>query len=735
MRYLLLTLFLFTGVFPGAAQKSITINDCFSYFRFYQESADNLRFVADSAKYMHADQDVIFLMDFDMSKQAETLVETKIFDETGNWDAIQHTDDLNTFLFRTESTPVYRHSTQAAYWTYKRGDEAPEKLHEKNTIQFAKLAPTGEKVAFVLENNLYFRDLMSGKTTQVTSDGLDGQIINGLPDWLYEEEFSALNGGGMEATVWSDDGRYLAFIRFDESRVPYVATVNYGSASYPVYRAFKFPKVGEPYSVVKVYLYDTETEKLLGHLDGIDPEDYVPRIQFDRKNRLVATRLNRYQDTLELLRVLPGRTLPDGEGGHFLFSRLMHRETDKAYVDLHDNLHFLEHSDHFIWTSDRDGYNHIYQFPLNPNPDTPFVQLTKGEFDVTYFFGINEQSGKFYYQAATPTPLDRQIWEGSLDGSAPRLMTPGTGTHEAEFSPDLSFYMLSWSDANTPVRTALLNLNGDTIRKMVDNRRLVKNRKDYGFVTKEFWSFEIADGTRLNGYMLKPDSLESGKKYPVLFDIYGGPGSQSVVNAYDTYLDNWRQMLVQKGYIVVSLDNRGTGARGRDFKKITQLQLGKLETEDQIAAARHLAKLPYVDPDRIGIWGWSYGGYLSTSCILKGNDVFKMAVAVAPVTNWKWYDSGYTERYMHSTSDNESGYEENAPINFVDQLEGKLLICHGMADDNVHYQHSIELINALIREGKQFDTLYYPNRNHGIYGNNATRHLFTKLTNFILENL
>ena len=364
------------------------------------------------------------------------------------------------------------------------------------------------------------------------------------------------------------------------------------------------------------------------------------------------------------------------------------------------------------------------------------LPLTHGAFDVTGFYGVNETTGKFYFQAATPTPLDRQIWEGDLHGGDARLLTPPRGTHDANFSPTFEFMQHNWSDANTPPVISICDNKDDTLRIITTNERVRKLREDYGFVDKVFFQFKIADGTMLNGWMLRPAVMDSTKKYPVLFDNYGGPGSQTVQNQYDGYMNPWHQMLVQKGYVVVSLDNRGTGARGRDFKKCTQLQLGKLETEDQIAAARYLSSLSWVDPARIGIWGWSFGGYLSTSCILKGNDVFKMAMAVAPVTNWKWYDSAYTERYMHNTTDNEQGYEDNSPVNFAGRLAGNnYLICHGIADDNVHWQQTTEMINALIKANKQFETYYYPNRNHGIYGDNATLHLFTKLTDFVLEKL
>jgi dipeptidyl-peptidase 4 len=472
---------------------------------------------------------------------------------------------------------------------------------------------------------------------------------------------------------------------------------------------------------------------------GLEATDYVPRIQFTPANQLVVVRLNRRQDTLDLLLTLPERLLYDQEEDkNYVPTRLLLQETDAAYVDVASDKKFIflkNDPDHFLWWNETSGFAHVWRMPMGGSKAGLPQYLTSGNFDVMTLYGINESTGKFYFQAATPTPLDRQLWEGNLTGGAPRLLTPPAGTHEAHFSPTFEYMQHTWSDANTPPVVAICNNQDDTLRIITKNDPLRQLREEYQFVPKTFINIPLADGTQLHASMILPVGFDANRQYPVLFDNYGGPGSQTVVNQYDGYMGTWHQMLAQKGYIVVSVDNRGTGGRGRDFKKCTQLQLGKYETEDQIAAARHFQKLPWVDAGRIGIWGWSYGGYLSTSCILKGNDVFKMAMAVAPVTNWKWYDSVYTERYMRTATDNPKGYEENAPVNFADRLKGNYLVCHGTADDNVHWQQTTELINALIAANKQFETYYYPNRNHGIYGDNATMHLFTKLTGFVLERL
>ncbi len=607
---------------------------------------------------------------------------------------------------------------------------------ESEKQQFAALSPDASKVAFVAGNNLYIKDLKTGQTTQITRDGAKNKIINGLPDWVYEEEFSPVDGDGMVATKWSPDGSMLAFIRFDETNVPEFPLTWYEGGSYPRRSTFKYPKVGSPNSLVSVHLYDAEAASMTGEVMGLETDDYVPRINWTTDNQLVMSRLNRRQDTLELLVAVPARTINDQEENKkWIPSRLLLRETDAAYVELEseNKLTFLQQGG-FLWTSERSGFQHIHQF--SPAPGVVGRDATPGNFDVTAFYGVDHKNNKFYYQTATPTPLDRQVWEGDLKGGAPRLLTPGGGTNDAVFSPTFEYFTHSWQDANTPPFVTLRKRSGEVLRTLVDNDRVIQLRREYGFVDKKFFQIKLNDSIALNAWILQPARMDSTRKYPVLFDNYGGPGSQTVQNLYDGYVGSWHQMLVQKGYVIVSVDNRGTGGRGRDFKKCTQLQLGKLETQDQIAAARYFRAQPWVDAGRIGIWGWSYGGYLSTSCILKGNDVFKMAMAVAPVTNWKWYDSAYTERYMHTTKDNAAGYEENSPVNFASMLRGdNYLICHGTADDNVHWQQTTEMINALVKANKQFETYYYPNRNHGIYGDNATRHLFTKLTDFVLEKL
>lgn len=730
---LLLLVFAVNCLGPVISQKAITLEDCFQFFKFYPQTGGGFRYLNDGVHYTELEDNGLKISDV-RNPDFDSLLALPLPAGVERWDGYEFSADESRLLLRTGTEPVYRHSVLANYFVHDLKTRQTTALVEGVKAQFAAFSPDGSKVAFVADNNLFFKDLSTGFIKQITSDGAKNKVINGLPDWVYEEEFSPVAADGMVATKWSPDGKKIAFLRFDESAVKEFPLTWYEGGMYPRRTAFKYPKVGEANSTVSVHYYEIETGETARPDIKIAPDDYLVRLNWTPANELIVTRLNRPQTELDLFLIEPKWKKVYLEKGWSLVEPLV-SERDAAYVDMEiaDRLVFLDDAQHFLWASERSGFAHFYLYDM----DGKVVrQLTQGDFDVTAFYGVDEKNGKFYYQTATPTPLDRQVWEGSLAGGAPRLLTPDRGTNDAEFSPTFEFWTHTWSDANTPPVVKVRNRAGEVLQTLADNKRVRELRAEYGFSNVEFWQFKLPDGTDLNGWMLKPPGMEPGKKYPVLFDNYGGPGSQTVQNQYNGYMGSWHQMLAQKGYIIVSLDNRGTGARGAAFKKCTQMNLGKLETEDQIAAARYLGTLPFVDAGRIGIWGWSFGGYLSTSCILKGADVFKMAMAVAPVTNWKWYDSAYTERYMGTTATNSAGYENNSPVNFADKLRGgNYLICHGIADDNVHWQQTTEMINALVKANKQFETYYYPNRNHGIYGQNATRHLFTKLTNFVLEKL
>ncbi|MEM6878774.1 MAG: alpha/beta fold hydrolase, partial [Bacteroidota bacterium] len=413
--------------------------------------------------------------------------------------------------------------------------------------------------------------------------------------------------------------------------------------------------------------------------------------------------------------------------------RSLLQEQSQWYVDIHDNLTFLEDGERFIWTSEKSGFNHVYMGQMS---DGSMTQLTNGDWDVTDFYGVDEASGQIYFQAAMRDPMQREVYTKSLGGrDNPRPLANDAGTNTASFSDTYDFFVHRQSTINQPESVTVRNREGEVVRVIVNNAALTDRMQLEEVQPVEFFDFTTSEGVELNGYMIKPSLMGDGRKHPVLMFVYGGPGSQQVRDNWRGQNYWWFQMLAQQGFVVVCVDNRGTGARGEEFKKMTYLELGKYETQDQIEAAQYLGTQPFVDAERIGIFGWSYGGYMSSLCILKGNDVFKAAIAVAPVTSWKWYDTIYTERYMRTLEENESGYRDNSPIYFADRLEGDYLLVHGMGDDNVHFQHTAEMANALIMANKQFDTYFYPNRNHGIYGGPTRLHLYQKMTDFLMGSL
>jgi len=530
---------------------------------------------------------------------------------------------------------------------------------------------------------------------------------------------------------WSPDSKRIAFMRFDESRVREFTMTLFKDDVYPEYETFKYPKVGEDNAIVTIHVHDIGTASTIKaelpyETPGMDALDqvYFPRIKWTQDPaKLCVTKMNRLQNELELF-------LVDAGSGK---SSSMLKETNPYYIDVTDNLTFLKNGKEFVWTSEKDGFNHIYIYNLKGKE---LRQLTSGKYDVTSFYGVDEVNGKVFFQAAGENPMNREIYSVDLKGKAKQRLTPDDGTNSAQFSSTFDYYVNTFSTANTGATYKVYDVSGKLIRTIEENQGVADLQKTYGAQPVEFIQVPSADPSiQLNASIIKPADFDESKAYPVFMYVYGGPGSQTVTNSFGGFNYWWFQMMAQKGYIVVSVDNRGTGARGQEFKKMTYKQLGKYETEDQIAAAQYLGKQGYVDAERIGIFGWSYGGYMSSLCLFKGADVFKSAIAVAPVTNWKWYDTIYTERYMQTLKSNGEGYKENSPVYFADLLKGNYLIVHGNADDNVHFQNTTEMVNALVNANKQFDTYFYPNRNHGIYGGNTRLHLYTKMTNFLTEKL
>jgi dipeptidyl-peptidase-4 len=626
--------------------------------------------------------------------------------------------DETKLLISTQYEPIYRHSFKAEYIIYDISSKTAVKLSENGKQQLASFSPDGTKIAFVRDNNIYVKNITNNsEEVQLTFDGEWNKILNGAPDWVYEEEFSY-----NKAYDWSADSKKIAFLKSDESDVKMFTMQIFGQL-YPENYDFKYPKAGEENSKVSLHIVDVDSRNIVKADMGNLEDMYIPRLQFTKDpNVLSAIKMNRLQNVYELY-------LINSENGH---SNVVLTLTDTKYIEINDDLTFLDDKKHFLLTHEGSGFLHIYLYDMSGNQ---IRQITSGEWQVTSLYGVDETNKTVYFQAAKTSPLNREIYSIDLQGQNLKPLTEREGTNDADFSKGFKYFINDFSDANTPPYITLNDNSGKLIRELETNKTLTKRiTEEYNFSKKEFFSFTTGDGVELNGWMIKPPKFKSGKEHPVFMYVYGGPGHQTVTNSWDRDMA-WWQMLAQNGYIIVSVDNRGTGARGKDFRQVTYEQLGKYEVIDQIEAAKYLGSLKYVDKNRIGIFGWSYGGYMSTLCMTIGADYFKLGIAVAPVTNWRYYDSVYTERYNGLPQDNAKGYDENSPIHHVNKMKGHYLLIHGTADDNVHFQNSIDLVDKLIEANVQFETLYYPNKDHSIYGGNSRYHLYTKMTNFILENL
>ncbi|MBK7939998.1 MAG: S9 family peptidase [Lewinellaceae bacterium] len=652
----------------------------------------------------------------------------------GTFDGYSFSADETSLLLSTNTEPIYRWSKKADHFVFNSKTKKLTALYPGAKQRYATFSPDGSKVAFVVENDLYYKDLNSGKTTRISADGTINEIINGASDWVYEEEFEIIR-----AFEWSPDGAKIAFLRFDEREVPEMSMEMYRGGEYPELVKFKYPKVGEKNAVATAHIYDLASAKTIG-VDIPDREknaadgrldDYLPRIAWTPQKQLCLTWMNRHQNHRKLL-------LADPANGK---CSVLLEEKNKYYIDLHD-VTFLSDGSGFVLQSEKSGFNHLYQYDMTGKET---AAITKGNWDVTDFYGVDEKNGLVYFQAAAENPMQREIYSVKTGGKGQKKISKEEGTNSAQFSSTFDYFVNTFSSLNSPPRYAVCDRKGKIVRELEQNKELAAKQQDYGTMPVDFFKVPVKyedsangpawEGT-LNGWMIKPTAPQfQNRKLPVLMFVYGGPGSQQVTDAWKGANYWWFQMLAQQGYVVACVDNRGTGGRGEEFKKMTYKQLGKMETQDQIEAAKYIGKLPFADPARVGIFGWSYGGYMSSLCMLKGKDVFKTGIAVAPVTNWKWYDSIYTERYMQTNKENSEGYEQNSPINFVNELEGNYLLIHGLADDNVHFQHTAEMANQLIAKNKQFDTMIYPNRNHGIGGGNAKIHLYKLMTNFLNEKL
>ena len=646
-------------------------------------------------------------------------------DATRSFDGYEFNSDEQYLLIQTESEPIYRYSFLANYFLYHIPTKKTTPLTDftKGKQMLAEVSPDGKHVAFVRDNNLFAVEIASMLETQVTRDGATNKIINGATDWVYEEEFALVKG-----FEWSPAGNRIAYLRFDESNVREFSMDIFGEL-YPEQQRFKYPKAGEANSVVSLYVYDLGLGQSRKVDMGTNTDQYIPRIEWTKNNdQLCAMRMNRHQNKLEfMLADLAANSL------NTVATKIIYAEQADTYIDISDALTFLADGS-FIWLSERDGFNHLYHFD---NAGIVRKQITKGKWDVIDFYGFDEKTLQVYYTSSMQGPAEQHVYTVNFkkQPTPPVRLSLKKGNNSAEFSKGFKYYILSHSDANTPTDFELYDTKGKLIRVLKDNASLKERMSKYALTKKEFFSFKNSYGVDLNCWMMKPTNFDPAKKYPVLVAIYGGPGSNTVSDAWGGRGYLWHQLLCQQGYIVVSCDPRGTQYRGRVFKHSTYMNLGKLETEDFIDFAKYLGGQSYIDATRIGIQGWSFGGYMTSLCMTKGADYYKAGIAVAPVTNWKYYDSIYTERFMRTPHENSGGYENNSPINFVKSLKGKFLLVHGSADDNVHYQNSMDMVTALVAANKQFDMFVYPNKNHGIAGGNTRLHLYTKMTQFLLDNL
>ena len=729
---IIVCMFILGWTLPGNAQvkeNRFTIEDFSLTYSFRSNGVYGIRSLNDGEHYTVIEDNgrKLVMYSYKTDKPVETLLDlTKPeYQAVRAIQGYEFSSDESRLLICTNVRPIYRRSFTAEYYVYDFKNRELKPLSQGGPQRLATFSPQGTKVAFMRDNNLFIADLRFGSEIQITFDGKYNEIINGAPDWVYEEEF-AFN----RAFEWAPDGSALAYIKFDESKVrEYEMNMFRGlapsyenNAVYPSNYVYKYPKAGETNSTVSVHVYDIKDRITTPMNIGEETDIYIPRIQWSRDpKRLAIMKLNRFQNKLEIL-------LANARVGT---TSLLYREENKYYIAEYnfDNLFFTEDGKYFIMSSEKSGYSHLYLYTMGGKE----VQaLTSGNYDVVNFYGYDSQKGICYYASHEVSPIEKYVYSINLKGKK-KLLTPEKGWNEAEFSHSFKYYINVVSNAGMPPVTTLYGANGKAVRVLEDNQALKDKLANYNVAKREFIQIPAADGkTMLNAWIMKPTNFEEGKEYPLLITQYSGPNSQSVRNAWEM---DWTQYLAQEGYVVACIDPRGTAARGEEFRKCTYLQLGKIESDDMIAAARWLAQQPYINPAKVGIWGWSYGGFMSSLCLMKGNDVFSTAISVAPVTNWRYYDSIYTERYMRRPQDNPEGYDNNAPIHWASHLKGNLLLCHGTADDNVHVQNTYELAEALVQANKQFDMQIYTNRNHSIFGGNTRLQLYTKFVKYLDEHL
>lgn len=741
MKKLFAFVFAITLAFNIQAQsdRKITLEDIFVKRTFTAQTVTGLRSMNDGEHYTtHENGNKIVKYSYKTGNQVDVVFDvTKVEDAPiASFSDYQFSTDETKILLTTDVKPIYRHSFTAEYYVWNSITEELTQLSDKGAQRAAAFSPDGDRVAYVRDNNIFIKNLKFGSTSQVTFDGEQNKIINGVPDWVYEEEFGDFTARtGFNSTMWwAPNSEFLAFIRFDETEVPEFKIPMYAGVSptfeqnklYPGEYIFKYPKAGETNSTVTVHSYEIKSKATINVDIGENTNIYIPRLKWTPDaNDLVVMRLNRHQNKLDVLYVNPytGDSRP-------VLTEKNDRYIDESFLDAFT---YLDDGS-FVVNSERNGWSHLY---LYDKQGFEVAQLTDGEFDVTDFYGYDAAKKVYYYQAAAESPLRREVYYVGFDKKkeVKGKLSRQEGTNHTVFSNNFKYYINYFSSAKTPNYIAVYENNkGEQLRFLQDNTVLKNTIKAMNIPQKEFFTFKTSQGIELNGWMLKPNGFNASIKYPVLMTQYSGPNSQSVADSWGRGI-GWNEYLAQEGFLVVCVDPRGTAARGEDFRKVTYQQLGKYESDDQVEAAKYLGTLPYVDAANIAIFGWSYGGFMTLLSMEKGGELFKAGIAVAPVTSWRFYDSVYTERYMRTPQENPEGYDDNSPLTHAGNIKGRLLIVHGTADDNVHAQNTYEMTEKMVQAGVQFDMAMYTNRNHGISGGNTSVHLYTKMTNFLKEQL
>lgn len=717
----------------GASAQKVTLKDV-ADGTYRAQNIYGLKPMLDGEHYtqISSDKKRIVKYSFKTGKEVGTIfdVTTARNVELKSFDGYIMSPDESLILIQTETKPIYRRSFTAVYYIYNVKNRTLEPLSDNGPQQVPLFSPDSHQIAFVRDNNIYLVKLLFGNSeSQVTKDGEYNKVINGIPDWVYEEEF-AFN----RAFDFSADSKMIAYIRFDESQVPMYSFQWYKGlapekkeyATYPGSYDYKYPKSGVVNSKVSVHTFDIKSRVTRKMALPIDSDGYVPRIQFTSDpEKLAILTLNRHQNRLDLYMANPRSTVCE----------VIIRDESEQYIKEQTYSDIKFYPEHIVMMSERDGYNHLYLYTIGGNL---VKQITKGEFEVKDFLGWNQNANEFYYTSNEESPLRTAVYK--IDGKGKKIkLSTRVGTNSALFSTNMMYYINTFSNIHTPTLITLNNNKGKELVTLLDNKRLKEQAAGLNLPQKEFFTFTTSQGVELNGWMMKPANFDPNKKYPVIMHQYSGPGSQQVLDRWGigSFGDGgmFEAYMCDKGYIMVCVDGRGTGGRGAAFEKCTYLSIGVKEAADQAEAARYLGTLSYIDGNRIGIWGWSYGGYNTLMSMSEGSGAFKAGVAIAAPTDWRFYDTVYTERFMRTPKENGEGYNASSAINRVDQLQGKLLLIHGSADDNVHFQNFMEYNEALIQADKYFETQIYTNRNHGISGGNTRNHLMNRVAGFFLNNL